>query len=92
MQIFIKITYKNVKKENAFTALKKYVFLLFDKPTKKSYLLQLEDHSLYLVYRENKVRMEIWAKHDSNKLKSSQWFTYAEYLHLFGLAPNKNSF
>ncbi|WP_121667543.1 hypothetical protein [Mesonia aquimarina] len=63
-----------------------------DKLTRKSFLLQLEDDSLYLVYRKDKVRIEIWAKHDSNNRKFSQWYSYAEYLQLFGLAPNKNSF
>lgn len=83
---------KNGKKENAYTVLKKFVFSLFNNPTKESFLLQLEDDSLYLVYKEDKVRMEIWTNHDSNKRKSSKWYTFIEYTQLFGLAPKKNSF
>ncbi|WP_121667541.1 hypothetical protein [Mesonia aquimarina] len=83
---------KNGKKENAYTVLKRYVFSLFDNPTIKSYLLQLEDDSLYLVYKDKKVRIEIWRNHNSNNRKSSQWYSYAEYLQLFGITLDKNTF
>jgi hypothetical protein len=72
--------------------LKKYFFLLFSNKEKNSYLLQFKNDSVLLTNKDNKVRLEKWKNHNSDKSVTSQWFTFKDYLNLFKLNVNKNSF
>ncbi len=72
---------KNVDEDGLF-ALKKYVYLLFDK--KGDYLLQFEEDSIFLVYENNQVQMIIWRNHDSDNRTRSKGYTLLQFQELFG--------
>ena len=78
--------------EDQLSVLKTYIFKLFEQPEQKDFLLQFDDFSLYLVYEDKKVCIEIWETHDSDLRKRSCAYSYAEYLQLFGLSPVKRTF
>ncbi|MBW2962912.1 hypothetical protein [Mesonia aestuariivivens] len=78
--------------DDGFLALKKAVFTLFKNPNKKDYLLQFLEDSVFLVYKDSKVKMEVWKGHDSDRREASLWLSYKAYLKLFGLVPQKNNF
>lgn len=69
--------------EDDFSALKKYVFLLFQNK-KGDFLLQFKDDSVFLIYKNKKVQMVIWRYHNGDERFSSKWFTYIQCLDLFG--------
>lgn len=73
---------KNVDEDGLF-ALKKYVYLLFDNK-KGDYLLQFEDDSVFLVYEAEKIKMELWRRHNSDNKINSISFTSVQFQHLFG--------
>lgn len=73
---------KNVE-EDGLSALKKYVYLLFENK-QGDYLLQYEEDSIFSIYENGKVSMELWRKHDSaNKIRSIG-FTLEQFQELFG--------
>lgn len=78
--------------EDELSVLKTYIFKLFEQPEKRDFLLQFDDFSLYLVYEDNKVCIEIWQTHDSDSRERSRTYSYAEYLQLFGINNIKRTF
>ncbi|WP_019038348.1 hypothetical protein [Psychroflexus tropicus] len=80
----------SIDKTRFMSKFKKHVFRLFSEEEKNDFLLQFSNDSVYLIYENGKVKMEIWEKHNSDNRKSSRWFDYSEYLKLFGLTLNKN--
>ena len=78
--------------EDHLIVLKKYIFQLFKQPEQKDFLLQFDDFSLYLVYEDKRVCIEVWEAHDSDSRERSRAYSYAEYLQLFGISPVKRTF
>lgn len=78
--------------EDELSVLKTYIFKLFEQPEQKDFLLQFDDFSLYLVYDDKKICIEVWKAHDSDLRKRSSAYSYAEYLQLFGISPVKRTF
>ena len=70
----------------------RYIFQLFEQPEQKDFLLQFDSFSLYLVYEDKKVCVEVWEAHDSDLQKRSSAYSYAEYLQLFGISNIKRTF
>ena len=58
----------------------------------KDFLLQFDDFSLYLVYEDKRVCIEVWEAHDSDSRERSRAYSYAEYLQLFGISNIKRTF
>lgn len=69
--------------EDGLTALKTYVFKLFEEQA-GDYLLQFVDDSVLLVYKNNKVQMVLWKQHNGDQRYASKWFAKTDYLVLFG--------
>lgn len=82
------------KEENndGLDALKKYVFLLFKNQKESDFLLKFVDDSVLLTYKDGKVQMVKWQGHYSERRECSQWFSFSNYLELFGLAQKKSAF
>ena len=78
--------------EDELSVLKTYIFQLFEWPEQKDFLLQFDDFSLYLVYEDKKISIEVWKAHDRDLRKRSRAYSYAEYLQLFGISNIKRSF
>ena len=55
----------SIEDNKGLTILKKHIFLLFKEPEKKDFLLQFVENSIFLVYKDKKVKMEVWKGHDS---------------------------
>ena len=72
--------------------LKKYILLLFEEPNRKDFLLQYGEDSVFLVYKEKMVKMEIWKRHDSDRVEASDYLTYTDYLSLLTRSPEEKKF
>ena len=73
--------------EDHLIVLKKYIFQLFKQPEQKDFLLQFDDFSLYLVYEDKRVCIEVWEARERSRA-----YSYAEYLQLFGISNIKRTF
>jgi len=74
-----------------FLAFKKTVFALFRQLSKKDYLLQFIEDSVFLVYKDGKLKMEVWKGHDSDRREAFLWLSYTDCLQLFSIASQKNT-
>lgn len=83
---------REVEGKDGLGELKKYVLLLFKNHQENDFLLQFVDDSVLLIYKNEKVQMIKWKDHYSEKRECSQWFSFLDYLELFGLAPKKGTF
>ncbi len=83
---------KNPIGEDSYEVLKKYIILLFKNKEENDYLLQFKDDSVLLIYKDNKLMIEKWENHYSEKRSSSLWYTFKDFFQLFGLTENKISF
>ena len=79
------------KGTKGLTILKKHIFHLFKEPKKKDFLLQFVEDSVFLVYKDKKIKMEVWKGHDSDHRETSAWLSYTDYLHLFSVTPKKGN-
>ena len=69
-----------------------YLQYVFEQSKQKDFLLQFDDFSLYLVYENQKIFIEVWEAHDSDLRERSRAYSYAEYLQLFGISNIKRTF
>ncbi|MBB4119907.1 hypothetical protein GGR32_002219 [Mesonia hippocampi] len=83
---------KNLEQINEYQIFKKYIFLTFNLEKNKGYLLQFEDNSIFIIYKDKRVKFELWREHNSDKRETSLWYSISDYLKLFNLLPKKNSF
>jgi len=45
-----------------------------------------------MVEEEKKAKMEIWKRHDSDRVEASDWLTYTDYLRLLTRSPEEKKF